>query len=97
MAVDGSSNSRLRGRDRAGAGGAREPVRQRLPTRRTLLRTESQAQRLIDPLAARNWLVVNPSVANALGQPVGYQLVPHGNVLPFAHEERVGHPPRPRS
>ena len=42
---------------------------------------------MINPLAARNWLVVNPSVANALGQPVGYQLVPHGNVLPFAHED----------
>jgi primary-amine oxidase len=55
--------------------------------RRTLLRTESQAQRLINPLAARHWLVVNPSVTNALGQPVGYKLIPHGNILPFAHQE----------
>jgi len=55
--------------------------------RRTLLRTESEAQRLINTLTARHWLVVNPNVTNALGQPTGYKLVPQGNVLPFAHEE----------
>src|SRR5262249_47226786 len=67
--------------------GAGRPSGRALGTRRKLVRTESEAQRVINPLAARNWLVVNPNVVNALGQPVGYQLVPHGNVLPFAHEE----------
>ena len=35
----------------------------------------------------RRWLVVNPNIVNALGQPVGYQLVPAGNVVPFAHAD----------
>jgi primary-amine oxidase len=87
MAVDGASNSVYEVDTEPVPRGPGNPYGNAFRTRRTLLRTESQAQRVINPLAARNWLVVNPNVANALGQPVGYQLVPHGNVLPFAHEE----------
>ena len=43
----------------------------------TLLATESEAQRLADPLAGRCWKVVNPAVINRLGQPVGYRLIPN--------------------
>src|SRR5439155_22614066 len=52
-----------------------------------LLGTESQAQRLVDPARGRQWRVVNPSRLNAVGQPVGYRLVP-GNapVLPAQPE-----------
>jgi primary-amine oxidase len=53
----------------------------------TLLETESQAQRTIDPMCARYWKIVNPSVLNAMGQPVGYKLMPGENILPFAHPE----------
>jgi primary-amine oxidase len=42
----------------------------------TLLARESEAQRIADPAAGRYWKVVNPSVTNTLGQPVGYRLVP---------------------
>jgi primary-amine oxidase len=35
-------------------------------------------------LRARTWKIVNPSRLNALGEPVGYRLVPHGNVGSFA-------------
>jgi primary-amine oxidase len=87
MAVDGASNSVYEVETEPVPRGPGNPYGNAFRTRRTLLRTESQAQRVINPLAARNWMVVNPNVANALGQPVGYQLVPHGNVLPFAHEE----------
>jgi primary-amine oxidase len=52
----------------------------------TPLRRESEAQRVIDPAAARTWQVVNPSVRNALGQPVGYRLVPGASALSFADE-----------
>ena len=38
----------------------------------------------IDPLKPRYWKVVNPSVKNAVGEPVGYKLMPHQNVFPFA-------------
>jgi Cu2+-containing amine oxidase len=86
MAVDGDRNSVYEVEAEAVPAGPDNPYGNAFRTRQTLLRTESQAQRLIDPLTARHWLVVNPGVTNALGQPVGYKLVPHGNVLPFAHE-----------
>jgi primary-amine oxidase len=87
MAVDGNRNSVYEVETEAAPAGPENPYGNGFRTRRTLLRTESQAQRLIDPLTARHWLVVNPAAVNALGQPVGYRLVPHGNVLPFAHED----------
>ncbi len=42
----------------------------------TRLETESAAQRVVDPARSRAWKIVNPAVRNALGQPVGYKLVP---------------------
>src|SRR6185312_12432342 len=48
------------------------------------LRSESEAQQLIDPLNARVWRFSNPGVLNRVGEPVAYKLVPGGNVLPFA-------------
>ena len=45
------------------------------------------AQRVIDPLKARYWKVVNASICNRLGQPVGYKIVPGENVLPLAHPD----------
>ena len=84
MAVDGASNSIYEIETEPVPAGPDNPYGNAFRSCRTLLRTESQAQRLIDPLTARHWLVVNPGVTNALGQPVGYKLVPHGNVLPFA-------------
>jgi primary-amine oxidase len=35
-------------------------------------------------LRGRVWKIVNPALTNAIGGPVGYRLVPHGNVAPFA-------------
>jgi primary-amine oxidase len=51
---------------------------------RTPLRRESEAQQLVDPLRGRVWRVVNPGRLNAVGEPVGYRLVPHGNVAALA-------------
>ena len=42
----------------------------------TLLATEAGAQRDTNASTSRTWHVVNPSRRNALGQPVGYKLVP---------------------
>jgi primary-amine oxidase len=87
MAVDGDRNSVLEVETEPVPRGPGNPYGNAFRPRRTLLRTESQAQRLIDPLTGRHWLVINPNVANALGQPVGYKLVPGGNVVPFAHAD----------
>jgi primary-amine oxidase len=87
MAVDGPGNSVYEVETEPVPAGPGNPYGNAFRPRRTLLGTESQAQRVINPLSARHWLVVNPNVANALGQPVGYKLIPQGNVLPFAHQE----------
>jgi len=87
MAVDGPANSVYEVETEPWPAGPDNPYGNAFRPRRTLLRTESQAQRLIDPLKARHWLVANPNVTNSLGQPVGYKLIPHGNVLPFARDD----------
>jgi primary-amine oxidase len=48
------------------------------------LRTEREAGRLVDPLSNRYWVVVNPEKRNAVGQPVGYKLMPGENMVPLA-------------
>jgi primary-amine oxidase len=87
MAVDGERNSVVEVETEPVPMGPDNRYGNAFRPRRTLLRSESQAQRLIDPLTGRHWLVVNPDITNALGQPVGYKLVPGGNVVPFAHED----------
>lgn len=47
---------------------------------KTLLESESTAQRKINQNAARFWMVENPSVSNAVGDPVAYKLIPGENV-----------------
>jgi primary-amine oxidase len=49
----------------------------------TLLASESQAQREVDPLGGRYWKVVNPASVNRLGQPAAYKLMPGDNVRPL--------------
>ena len=58
-------------------------------TRETVLARESEAQRLVDPLAGRYWKVINPTVHNHVNKPVGYKLVPGGTTYPMALPESV--------
>jgi primary-amine oxidase len=87
MAVDGLGNSVYEVNTEQVPRGPDNPYGNAFRPVRTLLATEAQAQRVIDPLAGRYWLVVNPNVTNRFGQPVGYKLAPHDNVLPFAHPD----------
>jgi primary-amine oxidase len=50
----------------------------------TDLLTEKQAMANLSLEAARSWKVVNPSVKNAVGQPVGYKFFPGDNAVPLA-------------
>ncbi|NBE97371.1 primary-amine oxidase [Nonomuraea sp. KC401] len=52
----------------------------------TRLRTEREARRDADLAAERTWHVVNPSVRNRLGRPVGYALHPEGKPTLLAAE-----------
>lgn len=53
----------------------------------TLLDTELNARRNMDLQTARTWKIVNPDVKNAMGEPVGYKLMPGDNCFPFATEK----------
>jgi len=85
MMVDGLNNSVYEVNTEAEPPGPENPYGNAYFARAMLLQTESEAQRVIDPLAGRYWKVVNPSVLNGVGEPVAYKLMPGENVLPFAH------------
>ncbi|MBM4441926.1 MAG: primary-amine oxidase [Candidatus Rokubacteria bacterium] len=87
MMVDGPENSVYEVNSEAVPLGPANPQGNAWIARRTLLARESEAQRLVDPLAGRYWIVTNPRVTNALGQPVGYKLMPGDNVRALAHPE----------
>ncbi len=87
LMVDGLENSVYEVDTVADPPGPQNPYGAAFRARATLLGRESAAQRIIDPLAGRFWKIVNPSVKNRLGEPVGYKLVPGENVLPFAAPE----------
>lgn len=86
MCVDGERNSVYEVDSVALPAGLDNPGANAWVTRPTLLARESEAQRVVDPLAGRYWMVINQSVRNELGQPVGYKLVPGENILPLAGE-----------
>jgi primary-amine oxidase len=48
------------------------------------LKTEQQALAHLNLESGRTWRFVNPSVKNALGNPVGYKFFPGDNAYPFA-------------
>jgi primary-amine oxidase len=85
--VDGVENTVVEVDNKAVPWGPDNPYGSAFLNIETPLATEREAQRLIDPLAARSWKVVNPGAQNALGQSVGYRLVPGPNTGPFAQPE----------
>ncbi len=87
MSVDGERNSVYEVNTVSEPRGPDNPQGNAFYAEKTLLATESEAQRTIDPMSARYWVVVNPSAHNALGQPPGYKLMPGENVLPFPDDE----------
>jgi primary-amine oxidase len=85
--VDGEANTVVEVESKALPWGPDNPHGGAFVQVETPLATERDAQRLIDPLAARSWKVVNPGVRNALGHPVGYRLVPGLNAGSFAQPD----------
>ena len=87
MSVDGLNNSVFEVNTETAPRGPGNPQGNAFISKKALLRTESEAQRTIDPLAGRYWLIANSSMKNYLGQEVAYKLIPGENVLPFAHPD----------
>jgi len=87
MMVDGPSNTGYELNSEAVPPGPDNPYGNAWVVRATPLRRESEAQRLIDPLAARSWKIASAIETNTLGESTAYRLVPHDNVLPFFQPE----------
>jgi primary-amine oxidase len=87
MNVDGPNNSVYEVHTESAPPGPENPLGTAFYAKSTLLKTEFEAQRIVDPLSARYWKVVNPSVRNGVNEPVGYKLDPGTNVLPFSQAE----------
>lgn len=81
--VDGQNNALYEVNTESVPPGEENPHGNAYLARQTPLRTESEAQREVDPLSARYWKVVNHDIHNSLGEPVAYKLVSQGNVRPF--------------
>ncbi len=87
MAVDGPTNTVVEVDTVAAPAGDGNPFGNAFYAKPTALATEQEAQRLIDPFAARYWLITNPNAVNKTGAPVAYKLMPGENTLPFAQPD----------
>jgi primary-amine oxidase len=74
--VDGSSNSVYEMEARPAPPGPENPWSNAFVSSATLLRTESEGRRVVDPRTSRYWKVVSSTARNRLGQPTAYKLVP---------------------
>lgn len=79
MCVDGENNAVREVNFAAMPPGPNNPHGNAMRIEEAALKREQDAQRVIDPVASRYWKVINPSVKNAVGAPVGYKLVPGAN------------------
>ncbi len=87
MSVDGEENAVFEVNTVAEPPGPDNPHGNAFYAEKTPLRTEHEAQRVVDPMKGRYWMVSNTTARNALGQPVSYKLMPGENILPFAHPD----------
>ncbi|MBV8606436.1 MAG: hypothetical protein JO034_03120, partial [Singulisphaera sp.] len=82
--VDGTANSVVELATEALPEGPENPDGNAFVMKETVLRSEREARRTLDLASGRKWKVINPSVKNALGHPVGYVLMPGENTVPYA-------------
>jgi len=80
----GAGNSVVEMNTEALPAGPSNPYLGAFVVREVVLHTEQEAQRQLNLASSRMWKVINPSIKNALGQPVGYMLVPGENAMPYA-------------
>jgi len=69
------------------AAGPENPFANAFRANATPLETEQAALGHLNLETARTWRIVNPSVKNAVGEPVGYKFLPGDNAFPMASPE----------
>jgi primary-amine oxidase len=87
MMVDGARNSLVEVNTEAEPAGPDNPWGNAFRPHETVLASEGQSGRMVEPASARYWKIVNPSVHNRLGSPVAYKLEPGGNTACFVHPD----------
>lgn len=87
MAIDGQNNTVVEVDTVAQPTGPDNPYGNAFYPQYTRLKTEKEAQRVIDPYVARYWQIQNDASFNKVGRPVAYKLVPGSNPLPFAQSD----------
>lgn len=85
--VDGTRNSVTEMNTSAMPAGADNPNLNGFLMRESMFKTESEAARNMDMLAARVWTVTNFAAKNSLGHHTSYILVPGANSLPYLAPE----------
>lgn len=85
--LDGTSNSVCELDVVADEAGPDNPFANAFYAKSSLLETEKKARRQLNLATARTWKIVNPKSKNALGEPVGYKLMPGDNCVPYANEQ----------
>jgi primary-amine oxidase len=88
MMVDGLQNTVYECDSEALPDGPDNPHGNAWIVKETPFKRESEAQSIINPLAARYWKIVNPNQRNGVGEPTAYKLMPGENVLPFYQQGR---------
>jgi primary-amine oxidase len=83
MMVDGAANSVYETQNESEPPSAENPLGNACRSRATLLKSELQAQRMVDPLNARSWKITSSSGRNRLGEATAYRLIPGDNVRCF--------------
>lgn len=87
MQIDGQNNSIYEVDTHSEPMGESNPYGNAFYDEATQLKTESEAQRRNNINTARFWKIVNPSIKNIVGEPVGYKLDSIAATVPFAHPE----------
>jgi len=87
MEVDGPANSVYEMEALPVPPGPDNPWSNAFESVATLLRTEQEARRVVDPSRSRFWKVVNNGSVNRLGEPVAYKLVPGSTPTLLAAED----------
>jgi primary-amine oxidase len=82
--LDGTRNSVQQIDVKADPIGPDNPFENAFRAKAAVLETEKQARAHLNLETARTWKIVNPSVKNGVGEPVGYKFFPGDNAFPFA-------------
>ena len=83
MMVDGQKNTVVECDSEAVPAGPDNPHGNAWVVKSTPIRSESESGRVADAGKGRFWKIINPSVKNAMGDPVAYKLEPGPSTLSF--------------